>query len=223
VTEPTCVTRCSRRASRSLLGDFPICGADTGAIDSDWTCTTYDLRGRVTSTVYPSATGVPARTISVNYGTSTGGLTVSRTDSAAPAGSVAPTSTHDLLGRTVTTTDVWQTVTATKYTDYIGRVDSITTTPNKSGSPATMQSFDYDPDGKVTHVYLKIGSAAVVEVAEPHYNTSTRLLESVDYSNGTSLDSITRNAAGATIGTAWDFPDLPDVNHPAVSVYGHDF
>jgi RHS repeat-associated protein len=190
--------------------------------DSAWTCVTYDLRGRLTSTAYPASPGFAAHTISVNYGTSAGGLTVTTSDTTAPSGSAALTTTRDLLSRIVSSSDAWQTVTTTSYADFTGRVDSTTSTPHKAGSPSTVESFTYDSDGKPTHVFLKVGSAAAVEVATPDYSVKG-LADSVDYANGTSLSSVTRNGTGATTGVAWDFPDLPDVPHDAVTAYSQDF
>jgi large repetitive protein len=89
------------------------------------------------------------------------------------------------------------------------------------GSAASVQSFTYDLDGKVESVALD-----GIVIADPVYAAS-QLLQSVSYSNGTSLSSITRNAAGATTGIGWGFPAVATVastvNQPAVVSYTTGF
>ena len=80
-----------------------------------WTCTTYDTRSRATSTTYPAFGGNPARTVTSNYAVSSNPLVTSVTD---PGGTI--TSTIDLIGRPVSTTDVWGLGTVNYY-DAVGR------------------------------------------------------------------------------------------------------
>jgi YD repeat-containing protein len=84
---------------------------------------------------------------------------------------------------------------------------SESTTP--VGGTASTQSFTYDLDGKV-----ETQSLGDKEIADPTYSTTTGLLSSVAYStgtgkmgNGTSLSGLTRNAAGASTGMTWSFPN----------------
>jgi len=182
--------------------------------DSGWTCLTYDTRGRVTSTAYSAYGSSAARTVTNNYAVGGNPLVASVTD---PTGTLSTTS--DLLGRTVSSTDVWSTVTTPTYEAKTGRVLSISTTP-PSGI-ASVQAFTYDVDGKVETVALD-GTV----IADPSY-VSNQLMQSVSYLNGTSLSSITRNATGATTGISWAFPNATTAavptNYPAVTVHATGF
>ena len=83
----------------------------------DWTCITYDARGRVTQVAYPAFFGQPARTVTTTYrapftpgGTDYDPFTTAVTDS---AGTLR--STVDALGRAVSSTDVWGKTTTNVY------------------------------------------------------------------------------------------------------------
>ncbi|MFM9876579.1 MAG: PA14 domain-containing protein, partial [Rhodoglobus sp.] len=182
--------------------------------DSAWTCVTFDSRGRSTTVSYPAYGGSSARTVTNTYAVSGNPLLTSVSD---PTGTL--TSTGDLLGRTVSSTDVWGTVTTPTYEVKTGRVLSVSTTP--PGGTASVQVFTYDLDGKVETVKLD-GSV----IADPVY-ASNQLLQSVSYLNGSSLSSITRNATGATTGISWAFPNTttPAVptNYPATTVHTTGF
>lgn len=106
-----------------------------------WTCTTYDTRSRATSTTYPAFGGNPARTVTSNYAVSSNPLVTSVTD---PGGTI--TSTIDLIGRPVSTTDVWGLGTVNYY-DAVGRPSG---TPITKGSVSSSRSVDYDSWGRVT-------------------------------------------------------------------------
>jgi hypothetical protein len=97
--------------------------------DTGWTCSYFDARGRVSSQTFPDTT---ARTVTYGYtadGTATGDpLTTWMSDSAVP-GSPKLTTVSDLLGRTVTSTDVWGTTTTPTYDSITGRVTSVSTAP----------------------------------------------------------------------------------------------
>jgi RHS repeat-associated protein len=158
----------------------------------DWTCNTFDARGRTTSAVYAAYGGTAARTVTYDYAVGGDPLTGSVSDS---AGTI--TTTIDLLGRTVSYTDVWGTVTTPSYEAQTGWVLSVTTAI--PGEASSTEAFEYDLDGTVELVKLD-GTT----IADPHYTDG--LLTSVEYANGTSLDSITRNLTGATTGISWAFP-----------------
>ena len=157
--------------------------------DASWTCMTFDLRGRPTTTIAPD------RTVASNFAVGGNVLTSSVTDS---AGTI--TTTHDLLGRVVTYSDVWGTVTTPTYESVTGRVLSTSTVP-PGGGAASVQSFTYDLDGKVESVSV---DGAVY--ADPTY-AGNQLLQSVSYLNGTSLSSLARNETGAVTGMTWSFPN----------------
>jgi large repetitive protein len=196
--------------------------AGTRLTGEDWTCVTYDARGRVTSTKIPTGPGT-FRVVNYAYTqTDTGPKTTISEDANADLLSDANTeltTNTDLLGRTKSSTDVWGTVTTPTYKPRTGQLDAVSTTP--PGGPASVQAFTYDADGKVQTVSLD-GTV----IADPVYG-ATQLLDSVNYLNGTSLSSITRNDTGATIGINWAFPDVtgPAVptDHPAVTVHSTGF
>jgi RHS repeat-associated protein len=184
--------------------------------DAGWTCTTYDARGRMTSVTYPAFGGQPARTVTSTFTVTPSGLRVAVADAAvagSPNGSTS-TTISDLLGRTVSSTDVWGTTSVPAYEPRTGRVLTISVTP--PGAGATVQAFSYDADGKVETV-----SIDGVVAADPSY-AATQLLQSVVYSNGTSLNSIVRDSSGATTGQTWSFAS-PSVVHPEVTSYQSDF
>ncbi|MEP6479351.1 MAG: FG-GAP-like repeat-containing protein, partial [Rhodoglobus sp.] len=177
--------------------------------DTTWSCTTFDSRGRPTTSVLSANGSSAARTVTNNYAVGGNPLVGSVSDS---AGTIKTTS--DLLGRVVSYTDVWGTVTTPTYEALTGRVTSVSTTP--AGGAATVQAFTYDLDGKAETVKLD-GTL----VADPVY-ASNQLLQSVAYVNGTSLSSITRNPTGATTGIGWTFPG-GTINHPAAPGYTTGF
>jgi RHS repeat-associated protein len=156
-----------------------------------WTCSTYDARGRVSSVVYPAFGGSPARTVTMDHAVGGNPLVASVTD---PAGTV--TTTVDLLGRVVASTDVWNKTTTTSY-DQQGRV-------TQSVGPAGTLGYTYDPAGRVDTVRLDN-----LVVADPVY-TSTGEVASVGYpsgagktGNGTSLSSLSRDPAGRLSALVW--------------------
>lgn len=173
--------------------------------DADWTCTTFDARGRATKMTYPAATGVPARTVTSSYAVGGNPLASSVSDSSVTGSANAGTTTTvtDLLGRVVSYTDVWGVVTTTTY-DAAGRPEASTTTvAGRTYSGKVV----YDTDGKVTSV-LDGGKV----VAVPGYAPATGELVAVSYpsgadkaGNGSSL-SVVRDAAGALGELTWGFP-----------------
>lgn len=168
--------------------------------DTTWTCSTFDLRGRTLTTVFSDFGSSTWRTATSNYASGGNPLITYVEDGAvtgSPNGSRI-TTTSDLLGRVVSSTDVWNTVTIPIYEALTGRVTSVSTTP--AGGTASVQSFTYDLDGKVE--LMKLDGTTF---ADPVYATN-QLLQSVAYSNGTSLSAITRNPTGATTGIGWSFP-----------------
>ncbi|QWL29453.1 PA14 domain-containing protein [Rathayibacter toxicus] len=185
--------------------------------DSDWTCTTYDSRGRSVSVTYPATDTVAARTVNHRYtsdGTSGGDPRVVVVADSSVTGSPTDgtvTTVTDLLGRTTRYTDVWNVVTETTY-DLTGNVAQIRTM--KDASVLSTQTFEYDLDSKVTAVKLNGADMARVSYGSA---TSATVLErgqvtGVTYpaagaGNGTSLAGITRNTrTGAQTGLTWNFP-----------------
>ena len=168
----------------------------------DWSCTTFDARGRTVTTSYAAYGAVAARTASYDYAVGGDPLTGSVSD---PVGTIA--TTIDLLGRTVSYTDVWGTLTTPSYEAQTGRVLSVTTAI--SGAASSTQTFEYDLDGNVELVTLD-GTT----IADPHYTNG--LLDSVTYANGTSLASTSLSPAGSLVGIQWAFPGQNSVTDEVV-------
>jgi RHS repeat-associated protein len=181
--------------------------------DADWSCTSYDARGRVTtvkhaatSTGVGGPSGEPARTVSYNYAVGGDPLTTSVGDdtpiSGSPNGDTV-TTVSDLDGNTVKYTDVWGTVTTSSY----NQADQLLTTKSTPpGGAASTLGYAYDVDGNLTKETLNGSTIAVVSYG------STDLVTSVSYpnsgggvGNGTSLSSITRDAANRQTGLTWSF------------------
>jgi RHS repeat-associated protein len=188
--------------------------------DSDWTCTSYDLRGRPTKVTYPSYVSgtvtTPARTAVYKYtdtgaydstGSPTGNPLVSSASDGAVAGSTngsAVTTTTDFLGRTVTYTDVWGSVTTTSYTAGTGTVSQVSVVTQ--GLAAKAENYTYDDDGKIT-AYIDGGKT----IAVPTYTNGD--LTSVSYpaagttTNGNgSASALTIDGTGAQTGVSYTFP-----------------
>jgi RHS repeat-associated protein len=173
---------------------YDIAGRQAGyRIGTDpWTCTTYDSRGRVATKSFPAFGSTAARTVTYNYAVGGVPLIASVADT---AGTIK--SQVDLLGRTISYTDVWNNTTYPVY-DQAGRLTDTT-------GPAGTSHFDYDIAGKVTAQKLDGYTVAV-----PAYDQATGQMTSVSYptgagnvGNGTSLSAITRDGSGRETGLTW--------------------
>ena len=176
---------------------------------TNWNCTTYDGRGRVTSVVYGAHLGQPGHTVSTNYAVGGDPLTSSVSDNSLPAAARTITTKADLLGRTVSYTDVWGMTTTNAYNDPRGTLGAVTTAP-PTGTSYT-ESYTYNGDGQVNGVFEATGTGASNEIAIPVYTNGA--LSSVSYpsgtgnaGNGSALSAVTQNAAGETTGLNWTFP-----------------
>lgn len=146
------------------------------------------------STTYAGPSGDPLTT-AVTDGSVTG----------SPNGGTV-TTVIDLLGRTVSVTDVWNVTTVTAY-DAAGRVGSETTTV--LGSPPRVVGYTYDGDSRPLAV-----SAQGMIVAEATYVDGE--LSAVSYptgvgkaGNGTS-GTFARDASGELSELSWAFPGAQD-------------
>jgi large repetitive protein len=174
--------------------------------DSTWTCVTYDNRGRTTQTVYGDGTG---RTVTADFlgsALSTAGsspLHTAVTDTGLTGKATYDTSyvQSDLLGRTVTSRDVWGTVTTPTYKAKSGEVMSTSTTYATSPPTTTTTASTYDLDGK-----LLTATVDGTLMATATYASSTGQLTSVVYGNGTELANFGRDDAGRTNSYEWSFP-----------------
>jgi RHS repeat-associated protein len=169
-----------------------------------WTCTTYDVRGRVSQILLPTIGRRIGRTITNNYAVGGNPLITGTTDA---AGTI--TVENDLLGRNVKYTDAKGNVTTSTY-DTQGHLASRT-------SPAGTETFNYDTFERLTdqtyggsivaHVtydsYSRIASvqypsAGQLQVA--YGRDALQRLSSLNYTlgNGTSTiaDAVTRSVTG---------------------------
>ncbi|MBS1908092.1 MAG: hypothetical protein JST33_16355 [Actinobacteria bacterium] len=165
--------------------------------DTNWSCVTYDARGRVTQTVTNGVASMATKTVTTAYTPQTGGLKVvvgGVTVAGSPNGSTITTTT-DLLGRATSYTDVWGTVTTPTYEALTGRMLKVTTTP--AGGTASVTENTYDLDGKVKTVTVDGQVQATVT-----YDAVQRLA-SVVYPDESALTSVNRDAAGRTVGNVW--------------------
>ncbi len=110
-----------------------------------WQCTSYDIRGRVTSQTWPAVAGASARTITHSYMIGGNPLKNSVSD---PNGTI--TSIVDLLGRVVSYTDTNNRTTTYLY-DQAGRLTTIT-------SPNSVTSHTFHPSSsKLATVQVTVG------------------------------------------------------------------
>ncbi|HET7302106.1 MAG TPA: PA14 domain-containing protein, partial [Candidatus Saccharimonadales bacterium] len=169
-------------------------------INSDaWTCTSYDTRGRVATTVVPSlnlakinpatgATGstgtLSGRTITNNYAVDGNPLVTSTSDN---NGTI--TVTNDLLGRNVKYVDAKGNITNSTY-DEQGHISSRT-------SPLGTEVFTYDTYDRLTDQFLDN-----VNYAHVTYDAYSRIA-SVTYPGGQSLSSVSRDNLGRVSGLTY--------------------
>lgn len=153
-----------------------------------WSCASYDARGRVTQKTFPAQGSQPARTTTYNYAVNGDPRVASVTDA---SGTV--TTVIDLLGRIVSYTDANGAVTTTAF-DNDGRVTNSTSTVK--GVTSTL-NYTWDLAARL----LTVGLDGTT-VATPGYDDAGQV-QNVAYGNGSRLDSITRNAAGATTALTW--------------------
>lgn len=145
--------------------------------DGGWTCTTYDTRYRVSQVTVPSLNGAPARTTTYDYAVGGDPLVSSVSDS---AGTI--TTIVDLLGRTVSYTDVKNTTTTTTY-DQAGRATEQVTTPAGGGAASTVATT-YLNDGRVSTVAVD-GTL----VSQPAYDANAEM-------TGAAYPAVTGTGAG---------------------------
>lgn len=171
--------------------------------DSGWTCTTYDSRGRTSTVSYPAFNGSDARTVTYSY-TSTSGdpLTSSVSD---PAGTI--TTVSDLLGRAVSYTDVWGTVTTTTY-NILGQRTATTSTP--PGGTAVGERFTYNLDGQPAAILNSDGSTLATLTYTTGVLTEVQFpAGSGNAGNGTT-GTFTYGPTGASTDLTWTFPGTQD-------------
>ncbi|MEZ5382765.1 MAG: PA14 domain-containing protein [Microthrixaceae bacterium] len=182
-----------------------------------WTCATFDARGRPATVDLPAYGGNPARTVTYNYAVSGNPLATSATD---PAGTV--TGVVDLLGRTVSTTDVWGATSQATY----NQAGQVTQTSN----PVVTVERGYNNLGQLERVgpaalpmalvsYDGVGRVATVTYPIGYGNGTTGTYAYDDLGREQSLtwtgpgaalitsDSVTRSLAGRVVDQAVDGTD----------------
>ena len=159
----------------------------------EWTCTTYDVAGKVLSQTVPAFGGQPARTVSYTWVVGNNPLRSSVSDA---AGTI--TTTVDLLGRIALYVDAAGNTTTYVY-DQLGRVVQTTTT-NGLVQLAQVQT-DYDPAGRPTAQRVD-GTAVATVPASGGYDAAGQLA-TVTYGNGSRLSAIGRDQAGRTTALSW--------------------
>jgi len=165
-------------------------------VNSDsWTCTTYDSREHVISTVIPAYNGAAARTIQNDYSVGGNPLVTTTWDDQGWIVTWA-----DLLGRTVKYRDVHDDETTTTY-DNFGNV-------TQRVSPLGTETFSYDNLNRLTQ--QKLDS---VTLADVYYDSYSRI-DHVNYSNAGSLAlaSNSRDVNGRTTGYTWNLTGGISVN-----------
>ncbi|WP_433585479.1 PA14 domain-containing protein [Microbacterium hydrocarbonoxydans] len=167
--------------------------------DTAWSCVTYDARGIPTATSVAGPTGTDtitttttrtARATGGGYTTVTSGVTVAGSTNGSKV-----TTVTDLLGRTVTYTDVFDTVTTPTYDPATGRVTQISTTP--AGGAASVTAYTYDLDGKVKTVTVDGQQLAAIT-----YDALQRL-QQIAYPGGSALTAIGRDKAQRVTSQTW--------------------
>ena len=150
-----------------------------------WTCTTYDTRGRIATQRFAASATAASRPVIYTYSA----LSTTVADS---SGSVS--TTVDLAGRVVSSTDAWESTATTIY-DPAGRASG---SQHVVGGVASNTVIAYDANSRPASVSI---DASVM--ATPTYDPADGALTSVAYANGVTgtfgYDPTTR----ATSSLAW--------------------
>ncbi|MCO7219495.1 PA14 domain-containing protein [Klenkia sp. PcliD-1-E] len=162
-------------------------------------CTTYDGRGRTVTQTFPAGSAGGARTVQYSYAESGNPLVSTVTDN---NGTIR--TQVDLLGRVIKYTDANGITTDMTY-DRAGRLTTQTVTPPTTADPAQQTTYTYDDAGRTLTVAMDGTTLATTT-----YNTAGEI-DSVSYSNGSSLSAVTRDSSGATISVTWHTADNTDV------------
>jgi RHS repeat-associated protein len=170
-----------------------------------WTCMTYDERGRLIERETPTFGGESGRTVAYDHAVDDNPLVTEVADS---AGTI--TTTTDLLGRPVETTDVWNKTTTFTY-DQPGRL-------LEREGPEGSQEYTYNAAGQVTA--QKLDGSTVATVA---YSSNGRV-QSHTYpsgtgngGNGTSSANLTYDDQGNTTSLEWRTPSSTQITKDQVS------
>jgi RHS repeat-associated protein len=171
----------------------------TDTWDTTWSCTTFDARNRQTTITIPARGTYPARTVSTTY--SVGGNP--RTTRVADAAGTM-TTTVDLVGRTLTATDVWGITQTSTYHDVTGRLLTI------SGPNGTF-GFTYDRAGRLTQQTLDgniVATPTYVTPGQPneHAIASVNYPAGVGNAGNNTTGTFIRNTNGQLTKITWTGP-----------------
>ena len=156
---------------------------------ANWTCSTFDARGRTTKVTTPELTSAAGDVETTDHAVNGNPLATADTDTATGGSARTTTTLVDLLGRERSYTDAWGNTTTTAY-DQVGRVTAVV-------SPVGTETSTYDATGAEGPTVLDGAT-----LATPHYDGAGRL-SWVDYANGTKSDPVARDALGRETGSTW--------------------
>ncbi len=162
----------------------------------DWSCRTYDARGRLVSSTTPAYGGEGGHIFSYAHAVGNNPLVGTISE-----GATVLTARVDLLGRVVSSTDAWAKTTTSTY-DQAGRRTG-------TGGPAGAMTATFDAAGRVLTQSLDGALMATASYSTAGELTSVSYAASLNGGNGTSLSAIARHPSGATTGLTWTGPSGP--------------
>ncbi|MEN0083705.1 MAG: hypothetical protein AAGC66_02955 [Leifsonia sp.] len=161
----------------------------------------------MTKQTYAATSGSPARTATFGFTDANGDpLTSWAQDDAVPGSPTSGriTTVTDLLGRTLSYTDVWGTVTLNTY-NVLNQLTDTRTTP--LGQAQKTEQFQYDADGRLTLVQ-KSGTQTLATASYTNGELTSVAYPSDNGGAGSGVvGTYTRNAAGGITGLSWAFPN----------------
>jgi len=194
-------------------------------IDANWTCFTYDTRGRPLTKVVPAFGTAAARTVTYDYAVG-GDPTATRMSDNSTSTVVtnpAVSSVSDWVGRILTYTDALGKVTTTTYDDPSGRVASVVGPGTYGTVTQTWDSFwrpvstkingniiatvSYDAaSGVSTGVTYPsgAGNGATLALAQDVRGRLAQMMWTGPGSTALTSDTVTRSAAGRIVDQAFD-------------------
>lgn len=161
-----------------------------------WTCITYDNRGRQTSSTQPTINDRPGRTINTHYAADGNPMKQRIVDSVAGTSE----SEVDILGRTVTTKDVWGN-------DYALSYDNNGNITQKTG-PLGTESYTYDAFFRPTSYMLDSTTLATITYDSFGRLATVTYPEAKDSANNMlKLTQVTRDDLGRNAGVVYTTSD----------------
>ncbi|WP_144785580.1 PA14 domain-containing protein, partial [Microbacterium sp. BH-3-3-3] len=173
--------------------------------DQDWSCTTFDARGRVVKQVSAGPEGVATQTVTTVYTPTDEGSRVEVTGPPLTGSSASSITTRlDFLGRVKFYYDALGLRTVPRYENLTGRVLAQYQFNNWEMSVA-QTDYTYDRDGKPLSVSFRGNKYATVT-----YDAKQRISK-VSYRGGSAL-AVTWDERRGTIGSqTWSFPSAPSI------------